>query len=98
MPRACHRAGPERLPDRRPARWSPVVGGRSYGVRVSEPVTDQVPASAQLPGVGVPEAAAARHADLAKAITDAQFRYYVLDAPTMTDGEFDALLRELGGL
>ncbi len=61
-------------------------------------MTDQVPASAQLPGVGVPEAAAARHADLAKTITDAQFRYYVLDAPTMTDGEFDTLLRELASL
>ncbi len=43
----------------------------------------------------MPDAAAHRHAELAERITEAQFRYYVLDAPTMTDGEFDALLREL---
>jgi len=46
----------------------------------------------------VPAADAARHAELADVITDAQFRYYVLDAPTMSDGEFDALLRELQSL
>ena len=67
-------------------------------VAVTEPVTDQVPAAAQLPAVGVPEDAARRHAELAKTITDAQFRYYVLDAPTMADGEFDGLLRELDAL
>ncbi len=43
----------------------------------------------------MPDAAAHRHAELAEQITEAQFRYYVLDAPTMTDGEFDALLGEL---
>jgi DNA ligase (NAD+) len=46
----------------------------------------------------VPAADAARHAELADIITDAQFRYYVLDAPTMSDGEFDTLLRELQAL
>ena len=51
--------------------------------------------TARLPGPAVPEAAAHRHRELAERITDAQFRYYVLDAPTMSDGEFDALLREL---
>ncbi len=43
----------------------------------------------------VPTQAAHRHAELSEQITDAQFRYYVLDAPTMSDGEFDVLLREL---
>ena len=43
----------------------------------------------------VPTEAAHRHAELSEQITDAQFRYYVLDAPTMSDGEFDVLLREL---
>jgi DNA ligase (NAD+) len=43
----------------------------------------------------VPGDLAARHAELVQILTDAQFRYYVLDAPTMADGEFDALLREL---
>jgi len=46
----------------------------------------------------VPADAAHRHVDLTQIITDAQFRYYVLDAPTMTDGEFDLLLRELEAL
>lgn len=37
----------------------------------------------------------ARHAELAEAINDARFRYYVLDAPTLSDAAFDALMREL---
>ncbi len=45
--------------------------------------------------LGIPAEAAHRHAELFDQITDAQFRYYVLDAPTMSDGEFDVLLREL---
>ncbi len=40
----------------------------------------------------------ARHAQLASDITDARFRYYVLDAPTMSDAAFDAALRELEAL
>ena len=39
-----------------------------------------------------------RHAALAEELLGHQFRYYVLDAPTITDGEFDRLLRELEGL
>ncbi len=50
--------------------------------------TEEVPAD-------VPGDQAARHAELVKTLTDAQFRYYVLDSPTMSDGEFDTLLREL---
>ena len=46
----------------------------------------------------VPTAAAHRHAELSQEITDAQFRYYVLDAPTLSDGQFDVLLRELQAL
>jgi DNA ligase (NAD+) len=37
----------------------------------------------------------ARHAELAQDITDARFRYYVLDQPTLSDGAFDALMCEL---
>ncbi len=40
----------------------------------------------------------ARHAELAQQINDARFRYYVLDAPTLSDAAFDALLRELEAL
>ena len=35
------------------------------------------------------------HADLSERVNEARWRYYVLDAPTMSDGEFDALLRQL---
>jgi len=36
-----------------------------------------------------------RHARLAAEIADHQFRYYVLDAPVVSDGQFDELWREL---
>ncbi|MFX4273105.1 NAD-dependent DNA ligase LigA [Propionibacteriaceae bacterium Y1685] len=39
-----------------------------------------------------------RHGELAEQITDARWRYYVLDQPTMADGEFDTLMRELEAL
>ncbi|AEV88270.1 NAD-dependent DNA ligase LigA [Actinoplanes sp. SE50] len=42
--------------------------------------------------------AAARHAELADEIRDHQYRYYVLDAPIISDGRFDTLLRELEAL
>ncbi len=50
------------------------------------------------PSMDVPAPAAGRHAELSKIISDAQFRYYVLDSPTMADGEFDRLLKELEAL
>jgi DNA ligase (NAD+) len=39
----------------------------------------------------------ARHrmTELINEIRDHQFKYYVLDQPTITDAQFDALLREL---
>jgi DNA ligase (NAD+) len=39
--------------------------------------------------------ARSRHAELADELTQHQYRYYVLDAPTIADAEFDRLLREL---
>ena len=36
-----------------------------------------------------------RHAELAEEIRGHQFRYYVLDAPTISDADYDALMREL---
>ncbi len=39
-----------------------------------------------------------RHARLATEVADHQFRYYVLDSPVISDGQFDALWRELVGL
>ena len=43
---------------------------------------------------------AARHriTELTQEIRDHQFKYYVLDAPTITDAQFDALLKELTAL
>ncbi|WP_199439192.1 NAD-dependent DNA ligase LigA [Umezawaea beigongshangensis] len=46
----------------------------------------------------VPAAVRERHAALADEVRGHQFQYYVRDAPTITDGEFDALLGELQGL
>ncbi|MGC1210543.1 MAG: NAD-dependent DNA ligase LigA [Micromonospora sp.] len=39
-----------------------------------------------------------RHATLSQELTEHQYRYYVLDAPTISDAEFDKLLRELEAL
>lgn len=40
----------------------------------------------------------ARWKELAELITDHRYRYYVLDAPVVSDGEYDALEQELIGL
>ncbi|MCU1652755.1 MAG: ligase [Pseudonocardia sp.] len=45
-----------------------------------------------------PGPARERHARLATEIADHQFRYYVLDSPVVSDGQFDALWRELVAL
>ncbi|ALL78622.1 DNA ligase [Pseudonocardia sp. EC080610-09] len=44
------------------------------------------------------EQARERHAQLAAEVADHQFRYYVLDAPVVSDGQFDELWHELLGL
>jgi DNA ligase (NAD+) len=36
-----------------------------------------------------------RHAELSETLSEAQYRYHVLDAPTISDGEYDAGLRTL---
>ena len=46
----------------------------------------------------VPSAARERHADLSREIDEHRFRYYILDAPTISDAEFDVLFRELEAL
>ncbi len=40
----------------------------------------------------------ARHSELADLVNEARFQYYVLDAPTLTDASFDAMMRELESL
>jgi DNA ligase (NAD+) len=46
----------------------------------------------------VPAAARQRHTELAQRIEEHRFRYYVKDAPIVSDAEFDRLLRELEGI
>ncbi|MFV0463119.1 MAG: NAD-dependent DNA ligase LigA [Nostocoides sp.] len=46
----------------------------------------------------VPVAIREQWADLAQRVRDAQFAYHVQDAPTMADGEYDALIRQLNHL
>jgi len=45
-----------------------------------------------------PTPARERHAELSEQLTNARWRYYVLDQPTISDGAFDTLMRELEGL
>ena len=52
-------------------------------------------APAQAP---IPDAARHRWSELADRIRAAQFAYYVRDAPTISDGEYDGLMRELEAL
>jgi DNA ligase (NAD+) len=47
---------------------------------------------------GVPRKAAERAAKLRKLLEEHNYRYYVLDAPTISDAEYDAMFRELQAL
>ena len=47
---------------------------------------------------GVPVAARSRHVELSQELEDASYRYYVLDAPTLSDADYDARMRELQAL
>jgi len=52
--------------------------------------------TAEVPTVEEPPAEAKqRHAELAREVEEHNYRYYVLDAPIISDAEFDALMREL---
>ena len=44
------------------------------------------------------ERSRARAAELTDQLNDARWRYHVLDAPTIADGEFDAMMRELNAI
>lgn len=54
--------------------------------------------SEQTPAEPTPSAAREQWSQLAEEVRDHQFRYYVKDAPVVTDGEFDTLLRRLQAL
>jgi len=42
-----------------------------------------------------PMQARRRHEELARIVEEANYRYYVLDQPTLSDAEYDACFREL---
>ncbi len=68
--------------------------------RVSEEAIPQAVSPAQEAAAGAeptPEARE-RHATLSQELTEHQYRYYVLDAPIVSDAEFDQQLRELEAL
>src|SRR5215510_13634325 len=80
-------------------RSSTHCGGRPAEVVVTEPVMAAVTAEQEAAAGAEPTAQAReRHAELATEIDEHQYRYHVLDAPTVSDGEYDALMRELEGL
>ena len=56
------------------------------------------PAQEAAAGAEPPPPARERHATLSQELTDHQYRYYVLDAPTIADADFDRQLRELEAL
>ena len=64
-----------------------------------EAIPQQVTAADRRAAGGAPPAdAAERHAALSQEIGDHQHRYYVLDSPSVSDAEYDALMRELTAL
>ncbi|GIJ40839.1 DNA ligase [Micromonospora andamanensis] len=68
----------------------------SEGGRVSEEaVPQQVDAAQEAAGPEPTPQARERHTTLSQELTEHQYRYYVLDAPTISDADFDSQLREL---
>jgi DNA ligase (NAD+) len=64
-----------------------------------EAIPQQVTAEQEaVAGQEPPPDASARHAELSDELRQHQYRYYVLDSPTISDAEFDALLRELAAV
>ena len=61
---------------------------------VGQPTAEQDAAA----GAEPTPAASTRHAELSDELRGHQYRYYVLDSPTIADAEFDKLLRELESL
>jgi DNA ligase (NAD+) len=66
----------------------------------AEELAEGLPTAEQVAAAGAeptPEAST-RHAELSDEVRGHQYRYYVLDSPTISDAEFDKLLRELEAL
>ena len=67
------------------------VGGLHYLLMVTESADIEEPT----PADPTPSEVREQWSQLAEEVRDHQFRYYVKDAPIITDGEFDALLQKL---
>ena len=57
--------------------------------------TPELPDSSAVEVAAAPTQAREEHLETAEFVEDARWRYYVKDAPTMSDAEFDALMRRL---
>ncbi|MGI8458396.1 MAG: NAD-dependent DNA ligase LigA [Propionibacteriaceae bacterium] len=68
---------------------------RAVDPELVDPTSDVGKPQAQTPPDG---AARDRHAHLSEQLDDARWRYHVLDQPTISDGTFDTLMRELTAL
>jgi DNA ligase (NAD+) len=79
----------------------PATAGESQAeVDIAQELAEGHPTRAQEAAAGAeptPEASS-RHAELSDEVRGHQYRYYVLDSPTISDAEFDHLLRELEAL
>jgi len=54
--------------------------------------------AAETPVEEIPVEARDRHAELSRTLDDHAYRYYVLDQPTVSDAEYDELMREVQAL
>ena len=59
---------------------------------------DYLSAAAVKPSAEIPAEVRAEHAELVRELDEHLFRYHVMDAPTISDGEYDALMARLRGL
>src|SRR5215468_1408098 len=60
--------------------------------------TGVTPEQERLAGAEPPADVRERHAALSLQIEENRYRYFVLDAPTLSDGQYDTLMRELNRL
>jgi DNA ligase (NAD+) len=77
-----------------------VVVAKDADFDVAEELAEGRPTAEQEAAAGAEPTseASTRHAELSDEVRGHQYRYYVLDAPTISDAEFDKLLKELEAL
>jgi DNA ligase (NAD+) len=85
------------VPEKQPVD-TPADGAEAAAV--AEQVAEGRPTAEQVAAAGAEPTppASARHAELSDEVRSHQYRYYVLDSPTVSDAEFDKLLHELEAL